>query len=354
MSTNSSIEWTEVTWNPSTGCDRVSPGCDNCYALTLAKRLKGMGSPKYQRDGDPRTSGPGFGVSVHDDSLTLPLGWRKPARIFVNSMSDLFHEAVSDEFVAEVFAVMAMAPQHTFQLLTKRHGRMRSLLASDRFATLVRNRVSKRSVYYRQPPLPLANVWLGVSVESQKWADIRVPALLETPASVRWLSCEPLLGPVDLTRFLCMRPVGEDLNWAPLSPAAAEACGISALHWVVAGGESGSGARPMHPDWARQLRDQCTAAAIPFFFKQHGEWFPIGPLYDQDEEGDSEEAHWDAVDIEVMDRKRVVELESTGHVAGGYQPGDPRTWLMGRLGKKAAGRVLDGRTWDEYPEQVSA
>ena len=137
MADKTGISWTDATWNPTTGCDRVSPGCDNCYALTMAARLKGMGSAKYQRDGDPRTSGPGFGVSVHPDTLWQPLRWRKPRRVFVNSMSDLFHAEVPDSYIAEVFAVMACAPQHQFQVLTKRHARMRSLLNSQRFADAV-------------------------------------------------------------------------------------------------------------------------------------------------------------------------------------------------------------------------
>jgi len=285
---DTAIEWAERVWNPTTGCDRVSPGCDNCYALTLAKRLKGMGSAKYQTDGDPRTSGPGFGLSVHEDALALPLRWRKPKRIFVNSMSDLFHEEIPDEFIAEVFAVMALAGRHTFQLLTKRHGRMRSLLNKPNFPQLVQNRVYKRHVYATRRVWPLPNVWLGVSIEDQKRADLRIPALLETPAAVRWLSCEPLLGPIDLTAFLfhqcdCPSECGH-LRASEYGPRP---------DWVVVGGESGPAARPMYPGWARSLRDQCTTLGVPFFFKQ-----------------------W-----------------------GGSTP-------------KAGGRELDRRTWDEYPGMV--
>jgi protein gp37 len=370
---DTAIEWAEKVWNPTTGCDRVSPGCDNCYALKLAKRLKGMGSAKYQRDGDPSTSGPGFGLTVHEDALALPLTWRQPKRIFVNSMSDLFHDAVPDAFIAKVFAVMHYARQHTFQLLTKRHGRMRALLSSDGFFQLVWDTAENMDVDGQLckgfPPdnWPLPNVLLGVSVEDQKWADIRIPALLDTPAAVRWLSMEPLLGPVDLhakdartfgpqwlppIAYGVNRPNARAGDGSSLGDLYKDMYGPN-IDWVVVGGESGPDARPMHPDWARSLRDQCTAAGVPFFFKQHGEWFPIGPLYDQDEEGDSEDSRWDAVDIEVVDRKRVVELETTGHIVHGYQPGDPRTWPMGRLGKKAAGRALDGRTWDEYPQAVS-
>jgi protein gp37 len=252
------IEWTDRVWNPTTGCDRVSPGCDNCYALTMAKRLKGMGSAKYQNDGDPKTSGPGFGIAMHQASLAEPLKWRKPQRIFVNSMSDLFHAGVDDIFLGLVWQVMAECPQHTFQILTKRPARMRSFL---------------------RPFEPLPNVWLGVSAEDQTRADLRIPKLLDTPAAVRFISAEPLLGPISLTRWL-------NGGFGTVAPD---------LHWVIAGGESGAHARPVQADWLRDLRDECTAADVAFLFKQ-----------------------W-----------------------GGQTP-------------KANGRELDGRTWDEYPEVVSA
>jgi len=240
---STAIEWTDATWNPTTGCDRVSPGCDHCYALALAPRLKAMGSAKYQNDGDPRTSGPGFGVTTHEHTLGVPLRWQKPRMVFVNSMSDLFHARVPMEFVARVFAVMAATPQHTYQVLTKRAMRLRRLA----------------------PNLPWpANVWMGVSVENLDVTH-RVDDLRGVPAAVRFLSCEPLLGPL------------HELD-------------LDRIGWVIAGGESGSGARPMHPDWVRSLRDQCQTAEVPFFFKQ-----------------------W-----------------------GGRTP-------------KSGGRELDGRTWDEFP-----
>ena len=223
MSSRSSIEWTETTWNPTTGCDQVSAGCDHCYALSLAKRLQAMGSAKYQTDGDPRTSGPGFGVATHESTLLAPLRWRNPRLVFVNSMSDLFHARVPAEFVHRVFSVMAATPQHTYQLLTKRATRLRRLA----------------------PNLPWpANVWMGVSVESLDVAH-RVDDLREIPAAVRFLSCEPLLGPL----------TGLDLK---------------EIGWVIAGGESGAHARPMNPDWPAQLRDACQAAGVPYFFKQWG------------------------------------------------------------------------------------
>jgi protein gp37 len=217
------IEWTEATWNPTTGCDKISTGCDNCYALTLSKRLKAMGAQKYQTDGDPRTSGPGFGVAVHPDSLMTPYTWHQPRVVFVNSMSDLFHARVPLSFIEQVFAVMAETPQHTYQVLTKRASRLRKI--AHRFDW---------------PD----NVWMGVSVENAE-AMQRIDDLRQVPAAVRFLSCEPLLGPLP----------GLDL---------------SGIGWVIAGGESGPRHRPMDPEWALDVRDACQAAGVPFFFKQWG------------------------------------------------------------------------------------
>lgn len=288
MSNGTTIEWTEATWNPVTGCDRVSEGCDHCYALTLAKRLKAMANPRYQRDGDPRRSGPGFGVTLHEDQLELPLRWRSPRTVFVNSMSDLFHDKVPDGFIARVFATMAIGQRHTFQVLTKRPGRMASLVGRGYFqglvSSLVLDRYTWTDVSRLEPGVfrwPLPNVWLGTSVENQRWADVRIPKLLETPAAVRFLSCEPLLGPIDL----------DDL-W-PRTVHRSDY--VNKIDWVIVGGESGPGARPIDPEWARSIRDQCVAAAVPFFMKQ-----------------------W-----------------------GGRTP-------------KAGGRELDGRTWDEMPEDRAA
>lgn len=253
-----SIEWTHrdgtegVTWNPTTGCDRISAGCDNCYALTLAKRLKAMGAAKYQTDGDPRTSGPGFGVAVHPDELAKPLGWRKPRTVFVNSMSDLFHARVPTDFVIDVFAVMAATgDRHIYQVLTKRPERMARFFANPGLHAEVAYRAAQMCENADQVhdavltgPWPLPSVWLGTSVESDEHTG-RVDHLRNTPAAVRFISAEPLLGPLpslDLT-------------------------GIS---WLIAGGESGPGARPMHPDWVRDLRDRCAEAGVAFFFKQTG------------------------------------------------------------------------------------
>jgi protein gp37 len=340
------IEWTDKVWNPTTGCDRVSPGCDHCYAMTMAKRLKGMGQAKYQTDGDPRTSGPGFGVAMHADALTLPLSWRKPQKVFVNSMSDLFHEKVTDEFIAQVFAVMALAPRHTFQVLTKRHARMRSLLGTDTFrhSVLVEAHRAKwgADADLTRWEWPLRNVWLGVSAEDQKWADIRIPALLDTPAAVRWISAEPLLGPIDLTRM------GPRQFASVLHPSTDQDTNIvrRGLDWVVVGGESGRGARPMHPSWARSLRDQCAVGGVPFLYKQHGEWVSFAHPGNPDGTGRDPWAERDP-DAYVNERDGQVADEAAAVAAGG-------SWMgVYRVGKGKAGRVLDGRTWDEYPAVAS-
>ncbi|MXW99135.1 MAG: phage Gp37/Gp68 family protein [Acidimicrobiaceae bacterium] len=223
MADHSAIEWTEATWNPTTGCDKTSPGCDNCYALTLSKRLKAMGQPKYQRDGDPRTSGPGFGLTIHADTLDVPLSWSAPRTIFVNSMSDLFHPEVPEPYIRRVFDVIAETPQHQYQVLTKRSRRLAD--------------VGQRLEW---PP----NLWMGVSVENSRYR-FRVDHLRCTGAAVRFVSAEPLLGPL------------EELD-------------LCEIHWLIAGGESGPNARPVEEAWLVDLRDQCTSAGVPFFFKQWG------------------------------------------------------------------------------------
>ncbi len=223
MADGSAIEWTEATWNPTTGCDRVSPGCDHCYALTLSRRLRAMGSPKYQNDGDPRTSGPGFGLTVHPDSLDVPRHWTTPRLIFVNSMSDLFHEKVPVAFIASVFDVMRETPHHTYQVLTKRAKRLSAVA----------------------PELDWpSNVWMGVSVESARYR-FRIDHLRTVPAVVRFISAEPLIGPI-----------------GPID--------LTGIQWVIAGGESGPSARAVEHDWVTELRDACTSARVAFFFKQWG------------------------------------------------------------------------------------
>jgi protein gp37 len=236
VATISQIEWTEATWNPVTGCTKISEGCRHCYAATMAKRLHAMNNPRYAN---------GFNITLHHDLVDLPLKWKRPRRIFVNSMSDLFHKDIPFEFIQQVFRTMQRAHWHTFQILTKR---------SDRLMEL--------APYLPWPP----NIWQGVSVEDERVA-YRIDHLREVPAMVRFLSVEPLIGPLD------------NLN-------------LEGIHWVIVGGESGPGARPMNPEWVRSIRDQCISQNIAFFFKQ-----------------------W-----------------------GGVQ-------------KHRTGRILDGRTWDEYPDQ---
>ena len=236
MAAQSKIEWTEITWNPVTGCSKISEGCKHCYAERMSARLRSMGVEKYKR---------GFQVAEHASVLEEPLRWRKPRLVFINSMSDLFHEAVDSEFIHAVFQVMNRSPQHTFQVLTKRPDRALGLNSKLNWTS---------------------NIWLGVSIESERWLS-RLETLRLTSARTKFVSLEPLLGPLS------------DLD-------------LSGVHWVIAGGESGPGARPVDPNWVREIRDSCVAGRVPFFFKQ---------------------------------------------------------W--GGVNKKRSGRVLDGRIWDEMPDR---
>jgi len=321
MSYHTEISWADATWNVLVGCTKVSPGCDHCYAIRTAHRMSANPNPKIATayagtEADGEWTGR---VNLLEQRLDQPLRWAKPRRIFVNAQSDLFHDNVPDKFIARVFAVMSQCPQHTFQVLTKRHGRMRSLLSSEAWPHMVAREAFKfdRRIGERPFQLPLPNVWLGVSVENQQWADIRGAALRETPATVRFFSAEPLLGPIvtDLT----------------------------GIDWVIAGGESGPGARPMHPDWARSLRDQCTAAGVPFHFKQQGEYVKV------------EHRNARPGDVWVLGEDGMTvpwRLDTEG--AAAHRWGPHRDELMRRVGKKAAGRELDGRVWDEFPEGVTA
>jgi protein gp37 len=224
------IQWTDQTWNPTTGCDRISPGCDNCYALTMARRLKAMGQAKYQNDGNPVTSGPGFGLTVHSDVLAEPYRWAKPRRVFVNSMSDLFHARVPWEFIADVWRVMEDTPQHTYQVLTKRPERLARVL------TRVHEALGRTE--------PLSNVWLGTSIEDADYAR-RALALAEAPAAIRFISAEPLIGAVP------------NLD-------------LVDIDWLIIGGESGSGARPLDVAWVEDLLVNCFETATAPFVKQLG------------------------------------------------------------------------------------
>jgi protein gp37 len=336
------IEWTAggSTWNPirarnvETGgvghyCEKVSPGCANCYAATMQKRFRNH--IRYNAADRGKVE-----LFLDEEVLTYPLRWRKPQNIFPCSMTDIFGGFVPDEWIERIFDVMFEAKRHTFQLLTKRAGRLYDFVSRSAFLSNA----------------PLENLWLGVSVENQREADERIPYLLQTPAAVRWVSAEPLLGAVDLEVALpCRRCKGRGWYLERFSDNHGTPCrycidmaqkhgtyvrerqfvkrGDSYIHWVVAGGESGSGARPMHPDWARSIRNQCVAAGVPFFFKQ---WGRHAPALD-----------WN---------KRVedlvpVYLDGAAEVKG-HEHEKPT--MMRRFGdKKAAGRRLDGRTWDEFP-----
>jgi protein gp37 len=272
VSDNTKIEWTDATVNAVNGCSVVSPGCTNCYAMRLAgTRLKHSAS----RSGltiDTKAGPVWNGITrLNETALMQPLRWKRPRRIFWNAHGDLFHDSVPDEWIDRCFAVMALTPQHIHQVLTKRPERMRAYLSDDatigRIANAVQPLRTDRRPVGPLPHLnggerwwPLPNVWLGTSVEDQSRADERIPHLLATPAAVRFLSCEPLLGPIDLGQPIEGLPANHWFTW------------LDKLDWVIVGGESGPGARPMHPDWARLIRDQCAATEVAFFLKQWGEW----------------------------------------------------------------------------------
>lgn len=310
MGANSKIEWTDATWSPVTGCTPISAGCQNCYAARMAKRLAG-------RCGYPADEP--FRVTFHPERLDEPLHWRKPRRVFVVSMGDLFHKDVPFGWTTHVFDAIRDCQKHTFQILTKRPERMEEFFNG------------RGGWRYGPPPY---NVWLGVTVENQDTADERIPLLLRCPAKVRFLSCEPLLGPVAIrvTRHHD-HPSGDPTLWwetydYPLSGFCSTKQGgwtdpnYPRIHWVIAGGESGPNARPSHPDWFRSLRDQCAAAGVPYFFKQWGAWLPEQAI------GSDEEF------------RRIT--KSCPSMYEGKQ-----RWY--RTGKTAAGCLLAGREHKEFP-----
>ena len=306
---NTRIEWTEKSWNPVTGCTKISPGCQNCYAERMAKRLRGRCG--YDAD-EP------FRVTLRPERLVDPLLWRKPSKIFVCSMGDLFHEAVPDDFIARVWNIMAISQEHVFQILTKRPDRMAKWIdrVGDYQGYKTRNGEPHKAdggsgivVGYEKWPLP--NVWLGVTAENRPMWDERVNILKQLEAAKRFVSYEPALG-----------SLGE--------------VDLSGLDWVICGGETGPDARPVHPDWMRGLRDQCQSAGVPFFFKSWGEW--VCRPWSSDN-GRKRELCLG------MDGTSV--YAQVGHMMGFRKPGEA---LMVRVGKKAAGRLLDGQEWNEMPE----
>lgn len=262
----SSIEWTMEVWNPTTGCNKVSPGCKNCYAEKMHNRL--VNNPKMK---DKYTRPFLDGAFPHEGSLYLPINWKKPKTIFVNSMSDLFHENLSDEFIAKVFLIMVLCRQHTFQVLTKRADRMFRFMnkTAEEFAELISNAVYEtdlgskedneqdtlcaQTFNYIVDHFPLPNIWLGTSCENQATAMERIPYLMDTPAAIRWISAEPLLGPINFNHV----------------------DGADKLDWIVVGGESGPKRRLFDTDWARQIRDYCQEMKVKFFMKQIDKIEPI-------------------------------------------------------------------------------
>lgn len=286
MSKGTKIQWTEETWNPTAGCSKVSPGCKNCYAIKDAIRLSGNNNPKISEKYAGTTSGNNWSGHINlasNDTLLKPYFWSRSRRIFVNSMSDLFHENIPFEWIDKVFSIMALSPQHTFQILTKRAERMRDYFASfNKSSAIARGMVCSEwlqnvlnveavdKVIKANFSKGLPNVWLGVSVENQKSADERIPLLLETPATVRWLSCEPLLEKINLTfvendgyKLNCLTGRQTDMG-RPCEDAS------SKIDWVVVGGESGTNARDCRVSWIQSIVRQCQSADVPVFVKQLG------------------------------------------------------------------------------------
>jgi protein gp37 len=361
MSAKTQIQWTSSTWNPIVGCSPASSGCAGCYAVRDAWRMAHNPHPSIRatRAGLAEKTPAGVRwtglVRCLPEVLDVPLHWGKPRRVFVCSQSDLFHDAVPEEFIAEVFAVMALTPRHTYQVLTKRPRRMAQLLNSPAFIEAVRS-IAERRASARRLPLawswPLPNVEAGVSIEDQDAADARVPSLLATPAAVRWLSCEPLLGPVNLRRVAdpvngsCVLDVleGRRLTWDNRTPdRPALRAPINRIGWVVCGGEAGPRSRPMHPDWARGLRMQCSSSNVPYFFKSWGDWRPNPAPHA------AVRRREDAGKIHPWGESRIHAIATPADAND--DAGD--AWLLERVGKGAAGRELDGRTWDEMPARVT-
>lgn len=392
MTIDTGIEWTDSTWNPVRGCTRVSEGCKHCYAELLAARFSdpgqwghGLAKRFIRPDGGMEGRWTGQVGLADDRKLTWPLRFKghpqaraegRPTRIFVNSTSDLFHEALPDSAIDRVFAVMALTPQHTYQVLTKRPERMRAYLSHQSTQKRIAATAAALFPDEADPPghefdaWPLPNVWLGTSAEDQAAADARIPELLATPAAVRFLSAEPLLAAIDLECIQAPRYVPEDheLDWkfSALQTgdyyAFQDGLGVweggdgphreGALDWVICGGESGLGARPMHPDWARELRDQCAAAGVPFFFKQWGDWkeaFHERGTDTEEVEAGSEEAE---MLISLTRRPGWISRDGQFFEREDDLPEELPCRLMDRVGKKAAGRRLDGRTHDDMPARA--
>lgn len=389
---STAIQWTEHVWNPTVGCSILSPGCTNCYAMNMAARIEAMNLEAEQAGrpiAAPQYDGTTKKVNGHavwtgklalspERVLLQPLKRKKPTVYFVNSMSDLFHESVPDEWIDKVFAVMALCPQHTFQVLTKRAKRMREYFngpykdgngvcarIAEATAPLVPlEKLPAPPIVYNVPvgprlpngepefgfrrmmsprAWPLANVWLGVSTERQQEADERIPELLETPAAVRFISAEPLLGPIRLDQ-LHREGISQTYIDNALDGFRSNGCGGSTgpkLDWVITGGESGPDARPSHPDWFRQIRDACEAASVAYFHKQNGEWAP-GECASKPPTRSERGATW-------FNDKWLFETITPRMSEETHYEDAPEVY---RLGKKAAGRHLDGKLHDDMPQRA--
>jgi protein gp37 len=365
MADNSKIEWTDATWNPITGCSVVSPGCTNCYAMKLAGTRLQHHESRAGLTIDTK-AGPVWNgqVRFNEEWLSQPARWRKPRMIFVCAHGDLFHESVPESWIDRVFRQMLRDPRHTFQVLTKRATRMRAYMAcfkpdGDGWVT----RDGKPAMGEKQTgPLfveknfPPKHIWFGVSAEDQERAEERIPDLLATPAAVRFVSYEPALGPLDFTRI--DTPISGPGSNAPASPPSFRRInalkgystnvdhkgygrgldGGPHLHWIIAGGESGAGARPSHPDWFRSMRDQCARAGVPFFFKQWGEYRP-------------EARHGLPGDgiVEMRGANANVYWPNGTIGAGHANDKGGIGYHLERVGKKVAGALLDGREHREFP-----
>jgi protein gp37 len=352
MSDNTKIEWTDATWNPITGCSVVSPGCTNCYAQQLAgTRLRNHPSRAgLTRESAGRHVWNGQ-VRFNVEWLDEPLRWRRPRMIFVCAHGDLFHESVPDEWISAVFGIMAAAPHHTYQVLTKRPERAYAWFARMKDASTAQGylheAVKSRMGYDnpRRPAVnitrwPLPNVWLGVSVEDQRRADERIALLIATPSAVRWISAEPLLGPIEFRwKPYAHEATGEEYrDYLERVGSVDQYEALRKIDWVVAGGESGHNARPMHPDWARSLRDQCFAAGVPFFFKQWGEYATL------------EQSGLDLNECYAKSKfGGWVELDGKHSIGEGAYPLDTGAEHVFGLGKKHSGRLLDGVEHNAYP-----
>lgn len=364
MADKTKIEWTDATWNPVTGCDVISPGCTNCYAMKLAgTRLKNHPSRAgltHMTKAGPVWNGE---VRFNRQWLLQPAEWKRPRRVFVAAHGDLFHHNVKDEWLLDIFTVMASNPRHTFQILTKRPERMMEYLSqADLLDDIYTNWYSFDDGPREVQSWPLPNVWLGVSVESQDHVDQRISLLLRTPAAKRFVSAEPLLGPVDLLPHLfiythedaallaCDRHPTPTLPWHDPATTRPEDIDTPRLDWVIAGGESGDAARPTHPVWIRALRDQCIDAAVPFFFKQWGEWAPFVNEAHYTHGGEEKHPHaWVAPDG-AHGLTWLYDDDGSWQNHTGSPPADlSRVAVMGRHGKKAAGAELDGKHHREWP-----